>query len=92
MGDRTGSWDTIINVASVDGLSPETLNGVYGASKAYVIALNHSLQHGLAANGIRIQTMLPGATATELWDKLGSSLQVSVPIIRPRAQAAFRQV
>jgi len=25
----------------------ETLNGVYGASKAYVLALSHSLQHEL---------------------------------------------
>jgi short-subunit dehydrogenase len=34
---------TIINIASVLGISPEILNGVYGASKAYVIALTHSL-------------------------------------------------
>jgi len=31
---------TIINIASVVGISPETLNGVYGASKAYVLALS----------------------------------------------------
>src|SRR3984893_4419701 len=30
----------IINIASVVGISPETLNGVYGASKAFVIALS----------------------------------------------------
>jgi len=29
---------TIINIASIVGISPETLNGVYGATKAYVIA------------------------------------------------------
>ncbi len=57
---------TIINIASVVGISPETLNGVYGASKAYVIALSHSLQHELADKGIRIQAVLPGATATDL--------------------------
>src|SRR5262245_29237162 len=33
----------IINIASVVGIAPERLNGVYGASKAYVIALSHSL-------------------------------------------------
>ncbi len=66
---------TIINVASIVGISPETLNGVYGASKAYVIALSHSLQHELAAKGIRIQAVLPGATATELWDKAGLPLK-----------------
>ena len=33
---------TIINIASIVGISPETVNGVYGASKAYVLALSHS--------------------------------------------------
>jgi short-subunit dehydrogenase len=62
---------TIINIASVVGISPESLNGVYGASKAYVIALSHSLQHELADQGIRIQAVLPGATATDLWQAAG---------------------
>ncbi len=62
---------TIINIASVVGISPETLNGVYGASKAYVLAFSHSLQHELADKGIRIQALLPGATATDLWEKAG---------------------
>ena len=62
---------TIINIASVVGISPETLNGVYGATKAYVIALSHSLQHELADKGIRIQVVLPGATATEIWELAG---------------------
>jgi len=62
---------TIINIASVVGISPEALNGVYGATKAYVIALSHSLQHELAGKGIRIQAVLPGATATDLWELAG---------------------
>jgi uncharacterized protein len=62
---------TIINIASVLGISPETLNGVYGATKAYVLALTHSLQHELAAKGLRIQAVLPGATATDLWQTAG---------------------
>ena len=62
---------TIINIASVVGISPETLNGVYGATKAYVIAFSHSLQHELADKGIRIQAVLPGATATEIWELAG---------------------
>ena len=66
---------TIINIASVVGISPETLNGVYGASKAYVIALSHSLQHELADKGLRIQAVLPGATATELWAIAGLPYQ-----------------
>ena len=62
---------TIINIASTVGVSPETLNGVYGASKAYVLALSHSLEHELASKGLRIQAVLPGATATDFWAKTG---------------------
>src|SRR5216684_2307674 len=62
---------TIINIASVVGISPEALNGVYGATKAYVLALSHSLQHELAGKGIRIQAVLPAATATEIWESAG---------------------
>ncbi|MBS0252935.1 MAG: SDR family oxidoreductase [Proteobacteria bacterium] len=62
---------TIINISSVVGIAAEMLNGVYGATKAYVLALGHSLQHDLADKGIRIQTVLPGATATEFWDIAG---------------------
>ena len=72
---------TIINIASVVGISPETLNGVYGASKAYVIALSHSLQHELADKGIRIQAVLPGATATDLWESAGLPWQKLPPSI-----------
>jgi short-subunit dehydrogenase len=66
---------TIINIASVVGISPETLNGVYGATKAYVIALSHSLQHELADKGIRIQAVLPAATATDIWELAGLPYQ-----------------
>jgi hypothetical protein len=62
---------TIINIASVAGISPERLNGVYGATKAFVLALSYSLEHELADKGIRIQAVLPGATATEIWEKAG---------------------
>lgn len=62
---------TIINIASIVGLAPELLNGVYGATKAYVIAFSQSLQHELADKGVRIQAVLPGATATDLWERAG---------------------
>ena len=62
---------TIVNIGSVVGVSPETLNGVYGATKAYVLAFSHSLQHELADKGLRIQAVLPGATATDLWEGAG---------------------
>ncbi|WP_404425763.1 SDR family NAD(P)-dependent oxidoreductase [Thalassospira australica] len=62
---------TIINIASVVAIGPEILNGVYGASKAYVLALSQSLHHELADKGVRVQAVLPGATATGFWEASG---------------------
>ena len=64
---------TIINISSIVALSPE-LNGVYGGSKAYVLAFSLSLHHELAAKGVRVQAVLPGATATDFWDAAGVPL------------------
>ena len=69
------STGTIINIASIVGIAPERINGVYGASKAYVIALSHSLQHELVDKGVRVQTVLPGATATDIWELAGRPYQ-----------------
>jgi uncharacterized protein len=63
---------TIINISSIVAIAPEVLNGVYGGSKAYVLAFSQSLQHELAPKGIRIQAVLPGAIATEFWDLAGN--------------------
>jgi uncharacterized protein len=62
---------TIINIASVVGIAIELLNGVYSASKSYVLSFGHSLQKDLVDKGVRIQTVLPGGTATEFWDVAG---------------------
>jgi short-subunit dehydrogenase len=62
---------TIVNIASIVAISPETLNGVYGGSKAFVLAFSQSLHHELADKGVRIQAVLPGATATEFWNIAG---------------------
>ncbi|VEB97877.1 Serine 3-dehydrogenase [Cedecea lapagei] len=70
---------TIINIASIVAIAPELLNGVYGASKAYVLALTHSLQHELAESGVRIQAVLPGATATDFWNIAGVGGHENLP-------------
>ena len=72
---------TIINIASVVAISPEALNGVYGGTKAYVLAFTQSLAHELKDKGIRVQAVLPGATATELWDNAGKPVHELPPQI-----------
>jgi uncharacterized protein len=62
---------TIINISSGVAIVPETLNGVYGGTKAFVLTLTHSLIHELADKGVRVQAVLPGATATEFWETVG---------------------
>jgi uncharacterized protein len=71
---------TIVNIASVVGVAVEALNGVYSASKSYVLSFGHSLQKDLAEKGVRIQTVMPGATATEFWDLAGYPPQKTAEI------------
>jgi short-subunit dehydrogenase len=65
----------IINIASIVAIAPEVLNGVYGGSKAFVLAFSQSLKHELAGKNIRIQAVLPGATATEFWGIAGTPVE-----------------
>ncbi|PRH46886.1 SDR family NAD(P)-dependent oxidoreductase [Burkholderia multivorans] len=65
----------VINIASIVALSPETLNGVYGGSKAFVLAFTQSLHHELADKGVQVQAVLPGATATDFWQTGGLPIE-----------------
>jgi short-subunit dehydrogenase len=62
---------TIINISSIVAIAAEQLNGVYGASKSYVLAFTRSLYYELANKGVRVQAVLPGATETEFWNVAG---------------------
>ncbi|MFK0274732.1 SDR family NAD(P)-dependent oxidoreductase [Ensifer sp. NPDC090286] len=66
---------TIINIASIVGVAPEVLNGVYGGTKAFVLAFTLSLQKELADRNIRVQAVLPGATATDFWGIAGTPIE-----------------
>jgi len=61
----------IINIGSIVALAPELLNGVYSGTKAYVQNFSTALKNDLAGKGVTVQVVLPGATATPLWDKAG---------------------
>ncbi|MGH8291766.1 MAG: SDR family NAD(P)-dependent oxidoreductase [Steroidobacteraceae bacterium] len=66
---------TIINIASAVAIYPEILNGVYGGTKAFVLALSLSLHKELAEKNVRIQAVLPGAMATNFWHAAGRSVE-----------------
>lgn len=65
----------VINISSIVAIAPEILNGVYGGCKAFVLSLSQSMHHELADKGIRIQAVLPGATATEFWSEAGNPVE-----------------
>jgi uncharacterized protein len=64
----------IINLASVVGLAPEIGLGIYGATKAYVLALSQSMQIELGPRGLYVQAVLPAATRTEIWERSGRDI------------------
>jgi uncharacterized protein len=69
----------IINVASALALNALPISAVYSASKAYVLAFSNGLQQELAGSGVKVQVVLPAATATEVWDKSGVPLAALDP-------------
>jgi short-subunit dehydrogenase len=64
----------VINISSIVAVAPELLNGVYGGSKAFMLALSQSMHHELADKGVKVQAVLPGATATDFWPVAGTSV------------------
>jgi NAD(P)-dependent dehydrogenase (short-subunit alcohol dehydrogenase family) len=57
---------SVINVASVAGLSATPAMAQYGASKAALISLTRTLAVEWASTGVRVNALCPGWTATEL--------------------------
>ncbi len=89
---------SIINISSIAGVAPEVLNGVYGGTKAFVLGLSLSLHKELAEHNVRIQAVLPGATATDFWDLAGvpvsnlpSEIVMSADAMVDAALAGFDQ-
>jgi NAD(P)-dependent dehydrogenase (short-subunit alcohol dehydrogenase family) len=82
---RTGS---VINVASVAGLSATPAMAQYGASKAALISLTRTLAVEWASTGVRVNALCPGWTATDLnrtlWEneEVFAGLTATIPMGR----------
>jgi NAD(P)-dependent dehydrogenase (short-subunit alcohol dehydrogenase family) len=79
---------SVINVASVAGVASAPLISPYGAAKAGLISLTKTLAVEWASNGVRVNALCPGWTATDLnrnlWDDpvTGPATIATVPMKR----------
>lgn len=62
---RKGGGGAIVNVASVNGVRPALLQGIYSITKAGIIAMTQSFAKELAPYRIRVNALLPGVTDTK---------------------------
>jgi 3-oxoacyl-[acyl-carrier protein] reductase len=86
MAQRQGD---IINLSSVSGQQGRAFDGAYCASKFGIIGLSESIAEEVAAYGIRVQTLLPDAVDTPLWQQNGSQAIQATLKLPPERVAEF---
>jgi len=69
----------IINIASALSLHSLPISSVYSGTKAFVLNFSRGLQQELSDSAVKVQVVLPAATATELWDQSGVPLAALNP-------------
>ena len=79
----------IVNISSTSGRQGKPFDGPYSASKFGIIGLSESLAEEVSANGIRVQTVLPDAVETPLWDQNGPAALKPVNTLPPVRVAEF---
>ncbi|OYV92940.1 MAG: short-chain dehydrogenase [Acidobacteria bacterium 21-70-11] len=62
---REQGGGVIINTASVNGVDPAPLQGIYSVTKAAIISMTRAFAKECAAFGIRVNAVLPGITDTK---------------------------
>jgi NAD(P)-dependent dehydrogenase (short-subunit alcohol dehydrogenase family) len=55
----------VVNVASVNGISPALFQGIYSITKAAMISMTKAYAQELAGANIRVNALLPGLTETK---------------------------
>ena len=66
---RERGWGRVINIASAGGTAPPDQVPNYCAAKAAVINMTVSLSKELARSGVTVNTVSPGCTRTEAFER-----------------------
>ncbi len=72
---------SIINVASIAGLSPIPMQGIYSMTKAAVISMTKSFAKELGGAGVRSNAICPGLTETKFAQILIDTKEILDPFI-----------
>lgn len=80
------STGDIINISSTSGRQGRPFDAAYCASKFGVVGFSESLAEEVGRLGIRVQTLLPDAVDTALWEQSGSAA------LKPRAMLSADRV
>lgn len=79
----------IINVSSTSGRQGRPYDGPYCASKFGIIGFSESLAEEMSSLGIRVQTVLPDAVETPLWEQNSSAALRPPALLPPERVAEF---
>ena len=90
---RSGRWGRIVNVIGAAARNPATTYMAGGIANAGLINFTRALADLAAADGILVNAVSPGATATERWDRLVAQQAEAQgrPVEALRAEVARKQ-
>ncbi|MBS3758515.1 MAG: SDR family oxidoreductase [Desulfobacterales bacterium] len=80
----------VMNVSSINGVSPAFLQGVYSISKAGIISMTKAYAKELAPKNIRVNALLPGMTDTKFSQAILGNKEIHDYVIQqiPMGRAA----
>ena len=72
----------IVNVASINAVSPAPMQGIYSITKAGVVAMTKAYAKELAPKNIRVNALLPGLTQTKFTTALIDNQEIYEHIVQ----------
>jgi NAD(P)-dependent dehydrogenase (short-subunit alcohol dehydrogenase family) len=73
---KQGGGGSIVNISSINGVKPGTMQGIYSISKAAVINMTLAFAKECGAWNVRVNAVLPGLTDTKFASALVGNAQI----------------